>query len=159
MANSNVASIGRFSSQMLTYLGTQRTVKWTGGDQFSNTFKYQTGPTTFPSPDSYEQAFLGGGVSGAWEPNSYDSVKCFFTSRGASVVYAETMAALALDMAAILGVSAQTFLERTAASGQQMSLTADAYRAFNVLRDPGNQVGVVTTVNNKFSLQARQIRA
>jgi hypothetical protein len=159
MANANIASIGRFSSQMLTYLGTQRTVQLTGGGQYSNTYKYATGPTVFPSPDSYQQAFLGGGVNGEFSPNSFDSVKCFFMSRGASVVYAETMAALAIDIAAILGVSPQSFLERTVTSGQQLMLTDDAYRAFNDLRDPGNQVGVVTTVNNKFSLQARQIRA
>jgi hypothetical protein len=144
---------------MLTYLGTQRTVKWTGGDQYSNTYKYATGPTVFPSPDSYQQANLGGGVTGAWSPSSFDNVKCFFTSRGASTVYAETMAALAIDIAAILGVSPQSFLEQTVTGKTQLLLTADAYRAFNDLRDPGNQVGVVTTVNNKYSLQARQIRA
>jgi len=159
MANANIASIGRFSSQMLTYLGTQRTVKLTGGGQYSNTFKYSTGPTVFPSPDSSQQAFLGEGVVGNWSPNAYDSTKCYFMSRGASAVYADTMTALALDIAAILSITPQAFLEQSTRNGQQLLLSMDAYRAFNDLRDPGNQVGVVTTVNNRFSLQARQIRA
>ena len=31
MSNANIAAIGRFSSQMLTYLGTQKTVKTVNG--------------------------------------------------------------------------------------------------------------------------------
>jgi hypothetical protein len=158
MANSNIASIGRFSSQMLTYLGTQRTVKLTGGGQYSNTFKYQTNTTIFPTPDSAQQAFLGDGVSGAWSPNVYDSTKCFFMARGATVVYAEAMAALSIDIASIIGVSPQAFLEKTVAKGSKLLLSMDAYRAFNDLRDPAHQVGIVTTVDNRVSLQARQIR-
>lgn len=159
MANANVASIGRFSSQMLTYLGTQKTVKLTAGGQYSNTFKYQTGYTAFPSPGSVQQEFLGGGVTGAYNSNAFDSTKCFFMSRGASKVYADTMAAMAIDIAAMLGVSVQSFLEQSIKSGKQLSLGMDAYRAFNNLRDPGHQVGIVTTVNNRFSLQSRQIKA
>lgn len=159
MANSNVASIGRFSSQMLTYFGTQRTVKLTGGGQYSNTFKYNTETTVFPTPGSSQQAFLGEGVSGAWSPRSYDSTKCFFMSRGASKVYADAMTGLTLDISSILGVSPEVFLQESRLNGTQIALSMNAYRAFNDLRDPGNQVGIVTTVNNKFSLQARQIRA
>lgn len=158
MAKSTLASLGRFSSQMLTYLGTQRTVKITGGSQYSNTFKYRTEPTVFPPADSAQQALFWDGVSGAWNPNSFDSTKCFFMSRGASAVYAETMTGLAIDIASIIGVSPQAFLERVS-NGKQLALTMDAYRAFNDLRDPAHQVGVVTTVDNRFSLQARQIRA
>lgn len=157
MANANIASIGRFSSEMLTYLGTQRTVKTVTGNP-ANTFKYQTGSTFFPSPGSVSQAFLGGGVVGNFASASFDATKCYFLSRGAGAMYADTMAALAIDMATMLGISPAALLEQSELNGQLL-FTENAYRSLNLLRDPGNQVGIVTTVNNKYSLQARQIRS
>jgi hypothetical protein len=157
VANSNIASIGRFSSQMLTYLGTQKTVKYVNGNP-TNTFKYASGPTTFPSAGSLLQSDLGGGVVGNYAPNSFDSTKCYFLSRGVGPLYADTMAGLAIDMASMLGISPQALLEQTEANGKLL-FTENAYRAFNNLRDPGNQVGIVTSINNRFSLQARQIRS
>lgn len=151
-----IASLGRFSSQMLTYLGTQRTVKTVTGYP-SNTFKYATGPVTFPSPGSLQQSDLGGGVSGAWAPSYFDSTKSFFMSRGASQVYADTMAAMTLDIAAILGVTPQSLLEKSEFVGQ-LRLDANAFRSFNALRDPSHQVGTATDVSNRASLQAREIR-
>lgn len=157
MANSNISSIGRFSSQMLTYLGTQKTVKNVTGVP-SNTFKYAFGTTTFPSPDSLKQSDLGGGVSGAWSPISFDSTKSFFLSRGATKVYADTMAAMVIDIAAVLGVTPQSLLEKAETLGK-LQLDANAYRAFNELRDPSHQVAVATGIDNRNSLQSREIRA
>lgn len=142
---------------MLTYLGTQRTVKTSSGS-VANTYKYATGPTVFPSPDSVSQADLGGGVVGNYSSSVYNSTRCYFLSRGAGVMYAETMTALAIDMAAVLGISTQELLEKASVDGQLL-LSSDAYRAFNNFRDPGNQVGIVTSVSNKQSLQAREIRS
>jgi len=141
---------------MLTYLGTQRTVKSTNGS-ISNTYKYASGPTVFPSPDSLSQSDLGGGVVGNYSSNVYNSTRCYFLSRGATVVYADAMTGLAIDMANILGISVQSLLEQSENNGQ-LAFTADAYRSFNMLRDPGNQVGIVTAVDNRYSLQAREIR-
>jgi hypothetical protein len=157
VANSNIASIGRFSSQMLTYLGTQKTVKYVNGNP-TNTFKYTTGPTTFPSAGSLLQSGLGAGVVGNYSSNAYDSTKCYFLSRGVGTMYADTMAGLAIDMASQLGITPQSLLESVNLSGQLL-FTENAYRAFNNLRDPGNQVGIVTTASNRYSLQARQIRS
>lgn len=157
MANSNIASIGRFSSQMLTYLGAQKTVKSVNGTP-QNTFKWSSGPTYFPSPGSISQADLGGGVVGNYSAATYNSTVCYFLSRGTGPLYAQTMTALAIDMANTLGISTQNLLEQSETGGQLL-FTDDAYRAFNMFRDPGNQVGIVTTVNNKYSLQAREIRA
>lgn len=157
MANSNVASIGRFSSQMLTYLGTQKTVKVVQGS-YQNTFKYATGPTAFINPGSLLQSDLGGGVVGNFSPSVYDSTKSYFLSRGASQVYAESMTALAIDVASILGITPQALLENAELSGKFL-FSENAYRAFNELRDPGNQVGTATATSNSFSLQAREIRA
>lgn len=157
MANSNIASIGRFSSQMLTYLGTQRTVKYVNGVP-TNTFKYETGPTTFTNAGSYLQANLGGGVSGNFSPSAYDTTKCYFLSRGVGSVYADTMTGLAIDMASQLNISVQSLLEQAEFNGQLL-FSDNAYRAFNNLRDPGNQVGSVTSVSNKLSIQSRQIRS
>lgn len=155
--NSNIPSIGRFSSQMLTYLGTQRTVRSVTGNP-TNTFKYSNGRTVFPSAGSVSQAALGEGVVGNFALSAFDSTKCFFLSRGASALYADTMAALAIDMASMLGISPQALLEQSNVTGS-LFFTDNAYRSLNVLRDIGNQVGTVTTVSNRFSLQARQIRS
>ncbi len=157
MANSNISSIGRFSSQMLTYLGTQRTVKNVSGE-YANTFKYALGPTTFPSPGSVQQADLGGGVVGNWSPQSYNSTVSYFLSRGASNVYADNMTGLAIDIASVLNISAQALLERSSLVGT-FALAGDSYRVFNALRDPSHQIGEATSVVNKYSLQAREIRA
>ena len=157
MANSNIAAIGRFSSQMLTYLGTQKTVKVINGVP-TNTFKYSSGNTVFPSAGSVLQSDLGGGVVGNYSGNAYDSTKCYFLSRGVGPLYADTMTGLAMDMATQLGISTQALLESVNTSGQLL-FSENAYRSFNNLRDPGNQVGIVTTASNRNSLQARQIRS
>jgi len=157
VANNNLATIGRFSSQMLTNLGTQRTVKILNGVP-TNTFKYDTGSVTFPSAGSVLQADLGGGVVGNYSSNTYNSTKCYFLSRGIGPLYADTMAGLAIDMATMTGVSTPALLEQTDSAGRVM-FTENAYRAFNNLRDPGNQVGIVTSIDNRYSLQARQIRS
>jgi hypothetical protein len=157
MASSNLSSIGRFSSQMLTYLGTQRTVK-TVTDAPANTFKYASGTTVFPSPGSISQAALGAGVVGSYSPADYNSTKCYFLSRGATQLYADTMTGLAIDMASTLGISTGSLLTNWEIDGLA-TLTPDAYRAFNLLRDSGNQVGTVTSVDNRNSLQAKQIRS
>lgn len=157
MANSNISSIGRFSSQMLTYLGTQRTVKTVAGSP-ANTYKYATGPTVFPDPGSANQALMGEGVVGSFSPNVYNTTKCYFLSRGASELYADAMTSLTVDMAKSLNTTPMSFLEKMNPSGK-LELTTEAYRSFNVLRDPGNQVGRVSSVSNKNSLQSREIRS
>jgi len=156
VSNSNIASIGRFSSQMLTTLGTQKTVQIVNGVP-TNTFKYNTGSVTFPSAGSLLQADLGGGVVGNYSPASYDSTKSYFLSRGVGPLYADTMTGLAIDMSSQLGITPQALLEQSEFSSK-LIFSENAYRAMNNLRDPGNQVGVVTSVDNKYSLQARQIR-
>jgi hypothetical protein len=157
VADPNIATIGRFSSQMLTNLGTQRTVKVINGAP-TNTFKYDTGSVTFPSPGSTLQADLGGGVVGNYSSNTYNSTRCYFLSRGTGPLYADTMTGLAIDMATMTGISTPALLEQTD-SMERLLFTENAYRAFNNLRDPGNQVGIVTSVDNRYSLQARQIRS
>lgn len=157
MANSNISSIGRFSSQMLTYLGTQRTVKSVTGAP-ANTYKYASGTTVFPTPGNISQSALGEGVIGNYSAATFDSTRCYFLSRGAGDLYADTMSALAIDMANTLGISTQSLLEQAETNGQLL-FTADAYRALNIYRDSGNQVGIVTTISNRNSLQAREIRS
>jgi hypothetical protein len=73
-------------------------------------------------------------------------------------MYADTMAGLSIDIASTLGISTQSLLEQVSTDGKIL-FTQDAYRAFNVFRDPGNQIGIVTASSNKFSLQAREIRS
>ena len=156
MADPTIASLGRFSSQMLSYLGTQRTVQNVDGT-YSNVFKYATGPTTFVEPDSYQQATLGYGVVGNFSPDDYNATVAFFQSKGTTQVYSDTMTSLAIDIAALMQMSPQAFLESTTSAGQ-FQLTDQAYAIFNILRDPGHQVGTATPTINSQSLQARQIR-
>jgi len=142
---------------MLTYLGTQRTIQNVGGS-YVNTFKYVYGPTTFVDAGSLLQSKLGGGVVGNFSPTSFDSTMSYFLARSMGSMYAETMTALALDIAATIGISPQALLERSDTS-LGMTLPPNAYRVFNELRDPTHQVGTITTVTNKQSLQARAIRS
>lgn len=157
MANSNIASIGRFSSQMLTYLGTQKTVKSVTG-QSANTFKYASGPTAFINPGSLQQSDLGGGVVGNFSPSAYDSTKSYFLSRGVGPLYADAMTALTIDISGTMGITPQSLLEISEKSGKLL-LSPNAYRVFNEFRDPSHQIGVATTAMNKFSLQSREIRS
>jgi hypothetical protein len=157
MAQPNISTTGRFSSQMLTYLGTQKTVKVVGGS-IANTYKYASGTTVFPNPSSKSQATLGAGVVGSLTATAYDYTKCYFINRGSSHVYADTISAMTIDIAAMLGVSVHDLLANSEINGQ-MSLTLDSYSAFNKLRDPGNQLGIATSVDNRYSSQARQIRS
>lgn len=138
-------------------MGTQRTIQDVGGS-FVNTFKYIYGPTTFVDAGSLLQSKLGGGVVGNFTPTSYDSTKSYFLSRSTGTMYADTMTALTFDIASIMNLSPQTLLERSETLGGMM-LPPNAYRVFNELRDPTHQVGVVTTVSNRNSLQARAIRS
>ena len=142
---------------MLTYLGTQKTVKSVSNVP-TNTFKYESEPTVFPNAGSLLQSDLGGGVVGNYSGNAYDSTKCFFLSRGIGPLYADAMTGLAIDTAAQLGITPQSLLEQTDITGKLL-LSPNAYRAFNNLRDPGNQTGIVTSASNRYSLQARQIRS
>jgi hypothetical protein len=157
MSSSSIATLGRFSSQMLTYLGTQRTVTMVNGVP-TNTFTYATGPISFPSPGSISQSALGAGVVGNYSPAIFNSTTCYFLSRGVGPLYADTMAALAIDMASMIGMNPQAMLEQAEFNGE-LIFSENAYRAFNNLRDPGNQVGTVTAVDNRYSLQATQIRS
>ncbi len=142
---------------MLTYFGTQKTVKSVGGT-YQNTFKYQNGPTSFINAGSLLQSQLGEGVVGNFSPSAYDSTKSYFLSRGTGLAYAETMTSLAIDIASTLGISPQALLEQSEISSKLL-MSPNAYRLFNEFRDTTHQVGIVTTVSNKRSLQAREIRA
>ncbi len=157
MAASTSSSLGRFSSQMLTYLGTQRMVAIVPGS-VGNVYKYASGPTVYPSPGSVLQSTAGAGVVGSYSSAIYNSTTCYYLSRGASQLYADTMAALTIDTASIMGITPGELLVKSEVNGQ-MSLSSSAYIALNMLRDPGNQVGSATSVNNRNSLVATQIRS
>lgn len=142
---------------MLTYLGTQKTVKNVDGS-YQNTFKYATGPTSFINAGSLLQSKLGEGVVGNFSPSAYDSTKSYFLSRGTGAAYADTMTSLAIDIANTMGISPQALLEQSEISSKLL-LSPNAYRLFNEFRDTTHQIGIVTTVSNKRSLQAREIRS
>ena len=128
------------------------------GGSYVNTFKYANGTTTFLDAGSLLQSDLGGGVVGNFSPSAYDSTKSYFLSRGTGAAYADTMTALTIDIAATLGISPQALLEQSEISSNLL-LSPDAYRLFNEFRDPTHQIGVVTSISNKSSLQSREIRS
>lgn len=137
-------------------MGTQRSINYVTGS-YVNTFKYLYGPTSFVDAGSKLQSELGGGVVSNFSPTSYDSTKSYFLSRSIGDMYADTMTSLVMDIATNLGINPQLLLER--AGQNTFQLPEDAYRSFNQLRDPTHQIGNITTVSNKKSLQARAIRS
>ena len=157
MANANLPALGRFSSQMLSYLGTQRTVVNTTNGTY-NTFKYATGPTSYPSPGSQKMANLGLGVVGAVSGGLFDRVKGYFLSRGASQAYADTMTLLTIDIATVLNITPLTLIDRVEKDGKVL-FTDNMLLAFNALRDPGHQVAQSSNVNNRVSFKSTEIRA
>jgi hypothetical protein len=156
MADSNIPGLGRFSSQMLSYLGTQRTVNQDLNGTF-NSYSYATGPTFYPSPGSAQSSQLGIGVVGSVSGGLFDRVKGFFLSRGASQVYADTMAMLTIDIANSLGVTPISLLEKVENEGKILFDNA-TLSAFNTLRDPGHQVAQASDVNNRSSFISSEIR-
>lgn len=156
MADNNIPSLGRFSSQMLTYLGTQRYVS-TGASGSYNTFKYNTKPSVYVDPDSKKLSRIGAGVPGQTTGNIFDRTKAYFKSRGASEVYADSMALLVIDTAQILGVTPLSLIERSERD-RRFLLSNNAMTAFNTLRDPGHQVSSTSETQNRQSFKATQIR-
>lgn len=141
---------------MLTYLGAQKIVKNTEGSS-ANTFKFPSG-TIYSSPaGTYSIPTNEVGSVGSISPDVYNSTKCFFTSRGCTAVVAETMTSITADMAELLGISVQSLLEQVDKNGK-FQYSDDAYRAFNILRDPGNQVSTTKAALNSNSIVSRQIR-
>ena len=157
MADNNIPGLGRFSSQMLSYLGVQRTVVQNANGTY-NTFKYADGPTVFPSPGSAQMANLGGGVVGNTSPDMLNRVKSYYLSRGASTVYADTMTMLTLDIATVLRITPIALIERVEVEGKVL-FTDNVLTAFNGLRDPSHQVAQSSDVNNRISFKSREIRA
>jgi hypothetical protein len=79
-------------------------------------------------------------------------------SRGATIVYAETMALVVIDIAKINNISPFTLIEKIE-SNSQIRFADDAYSAFNILRDPSHQVGTISDINNNNSFRSKEIRA
>lgn len=157
MADNNIPGLGRFSSQMLSYLGTQRTVSVTPTGIY-NVFKYALGPTTYPSPGSKRMSALGFGVVGSLSGGTYDKIRSYYISRGASIVYADTMTMLTVDIAISLGVTPISLIEKVEREGKVL-FTDDMMIAFNTLRDPSHQVSRSVNVNNRNSFKSNEIRA
>jgi len=156
MADNNIPGLGRFSSQMLSYLGTQRTASVTPSGVY-NVFKYTTGDTTFTSPGSAKMGNLGAGVVGNVSGGTFDQIKCYYLSRGASQVYADTMTMLTVDIAATLGITPMVLIERAQHDGKVLFSDA-TMTAFNNLRDPSHQVANSTSINNRQSFKSNEIR-
>lgn len=147
MANSQISTMGRFSSQILTNFGTQQTIR--NGLTNPQTTRYSSG-----SPVARSSRTVG--VVGSYSADQYNSTKCYFLSRGASNMYADAMTALIIDVALIMGISSQTVLEQSTAN-KKFTLSDGAYSAINLLRDPGSQVGRAFGIDNRKSTKAREL--
>jgi hypothetical protein len=154
VSNTNVASTGRFSSQILTYLGTQKVVKNVTG-QPENTFTYAMGPTTYIPVDSQ---YDPNNVAGSFSPDNYNFTRCYFLSRGASAAFADSLASIIMDISTARAITPQTLLDTENILGK-LSLSNDSIALFNQLRDPSHQISTVTTAINADSLVAREIKA
>ena len=141
---------------MLSLLGAQPQVTLVNGVP-TTTYKYASGSISSPNTSSINQSALGYGVVGSYSSDTYNTVVSFFLSKGLTTVYAETMAALLIDMALMIGIQPQQLIE-SSLSDTLLSFSDNAYRAMNNLRDSGNQIGNASDVSNNNSLQRRQIR-
>lgn len=156
MADNNIPALGRFSSQMLSYLGTQRTVTQSVNGTY-NSFKYSQGYTFYPSPGTEKLSKLGYGVVGNVSGNMLDRIKSYYISRGASQVYADTMALITTDIAFAMNITPVALIEKVERDGKVL-FTDDMLTAFNLLRDPSHQVSITSTVNNRGSFKSQEIR-
>jgi hypothetical protein len=132
---------------MLTNFGAQQTIR--NGLSAPQTTKYSSG-----APISRSTQLMG--VVGSYSSDEYNSTKCYFLSRGASIMYADAMTALVIDTAQLMGISPQSVLEQSTIN-KKFDFSNGAYSAINMLRDPGNQIGKATPINNRNSLKAREL--
>ena len=150
-----MTTVQRFSSQMLGYLGAQRTTINTNGT-VTNAIKYHVDDwPIYPPATSVTRTT---GEWGNYSPDVYNFTRCYFLSRGAGDAYSDTMSALAMDTSALMGISITKFLALVDQGGH-LQLPPSAQHAMNMLRSPGNQLSTVKPANNRTSFQARQIRA
>jgi len=94
-----------------------------------------------------------GNVSSA----TFDVIKGYFLSRGASDTYADTMTMLVVDISAILNITPMSFVAQIDQQGI-VTFTSDFLSAFNMLRNPSNQASTASTVNNRLSSVSSQVR-
>ena len=156
-SNSSTMVTGRFASQMLGTFGQQRTIKTVQG-VVANTFKYLSSTSIYSGPSPSVGTLTSNTEEGYCSPDVYNQTRCYYIDRGAGDMYADTMTMLSVDMGRMLGVSTLNLLEQSEVGGK-LDFSDRAYYEMNKLRDSGNQLTVATTVNNRRSLQARQIRA
>ena len=145
----------RFSSQMLALFGIQPRVISTGTGTATQ-YRYNgTGSVS-------EYAFLPSDgtvrVSGGISPNDYNQSRCFYEGRGITGNSADTLATIAVDAAQLLGVTTGYFLENSYL-GQRTRYSSAQAETVNLLRDQTNQIANLSSINNRISLQSRQIRA
>lgn len=156
-SNSSTTNTGRFSAQLLSSMGIQRTIRTVQG-AVANTFKYATGDGTMQGIlPMRSMASTTATEPGYCSPSVYNQTRCFYLDRGASSAYADTMTIVSLDMGRLLGISTANLLEQSEVSGK-MDFSDVAYYVMNSLRSRGDQVAAVSITNNRRSKQARQIR-
>lgn len=155
---SEVLTVGRFSSQLLNYRGSEKKIRLIG-DTLQNTFdNSSTGSDVAVGIDSASLAtntLQKGSIKGI----VYSALKAFFVSRGVGVTNANALALLTIDAAKISGVSPMSVIEDILQkNSKKIQFKNDIIISHNLLREPGNQLGKTNTVNNKKSFQARLIK-
>lgn len=137
----------RFSANSLRRFGEQSVVESRNGTTVVNV---SGGVGSKPATTDFD---FGTKVSGTLNANQYNSLYSYFQGLTKSENYADTMAAVILDISLITGLSPREVAEKYASG----SMNPEIYASLNALRPKASQEELVGNVNNGVSYMSRNI--
>lgn len=135
-------------------------------DTFGNEVKYQITNATleaylenatikFPLPEASSMLLEDLVDFESIDPVQYDMVKSKLSKIGFKEANAKTMASILVQVAKSAGVNPLTYFD---VNEDTLKLTNDTYRTINLLRPPGNRIGLTEPVENRKSQQYKLIK-
>lgn len=109
----------------------------------------------FPLPEASSTILSELAPPESVNPQELDTVKSKLESIGFAQANARAMAAVLIQVAKSQGISP---LEYFSMNQNSLKLAVDTYETINMLRPPGNRIGLVTPINNNKSRYSRLIQ-